>query len=94
MSNTTDITEGRARHRDRKLVTIYVNTLPHEVEHGRISFEQVVKLAFPTAPYGENTGYSMMYEFGRSDKDGTLVAGQSVKVKHRMRFDVTATDRS
>ena len=94
MSNTTHVPDGRARHRDRKLLTIYINTRPHEVERGRISFEQVVELAYPTAPYGDNTGYSVMYELGRSDKDGTLVAGESVKVKHCMRFDVTATDRS
>jgi len=94
MADTTDIPDERTRPQGRKLVTIYVNTRPHEVERGRISFEQVVELAYPTAPYGDNTGYSVMYELGRSDKDGTLVAGESVKVKHCMRFDVTATDRS
>ncbi len=94
MADTTDIPDERTRPQRRKLVTIYVNTRPHEVERGHISFEQVVELAYPTAPYGDNTGYSVMYELGRSDKDGTLVAGESVKVKHCMRFDVTATDRS
>ncbi len=94
MSNATEIPEERTRPRDRKLVTIYINTRPHEVERGRISFEQVVELAYPTAPYGDNTGYSVMYELGRGDKEGTLIAGQSVNVKHGMRFDVTATDRS
>ncbi len=94
MSNATETSEHRTRRRGPKLVTIYINTRPIEVERGDISFDEVVKLAYPTAPYGDNTGYSVMYEFGRRGKEGTLVAGQSVKVKHCMRFDVTATDRS
>lgn len=94
MSNATNIPEEGARPRGRKLETIYINTRPHEVESGLITFEQVVELAYPTAPYGDNTGYSVMYEYGRGDKEGTLVAGQSVKIKQGMRFDVTATDRS
>ena len=61
---------------------------------GEISFEEVVKLAYPTAPYGDNTGYSVMYEYGRGGREGTLIAGESVEVKEYMRFDVTATDRS
>ena len=38
--------------------------------------------------------YSVMYQRGHGNKSGSLVAGQSVKVKEGMRFDVTATDRS
>ncbi len=94
MSDTTETPGRRTRDRDRRHLTIYINTRPHEVERGRITFEQVVELAYPQAPYGNNTGYSVMYEFGRGGRDGTLIAGQSVKVKHCMRFDVTATDRS
>jgi len=92
--STANLQDEQTRPRGPKLGTIYINTRPHEVERGRFSFEEVIELAYPTAPYGDNTGYSVMYELGRGDKDGTLVAGQSVKVKHCMRFDVTATDRS
>ena len=77
-----------------KKATIYINTRPFEVDRGEISFEEVVKLAYPTAPYGDNTGYSVMYEYGRGGQDGTLIATESVEVKKHMRFDVTATDRS
>lgn len=94
MPNSTETSGKRTNARQPKLVTIYVNTRPHEVERGDISFKGVVELAYPSAPYGDNTGYSVMYELGRGDKEGTLVAGQSVKIKHCMRFDVTATDRS
>ena len=77
-----------------KTVTIYINTQPYEVDAGEIFFEEVVKLAYPTAPYGDNTGYSVMYEYSRGGQGGTLIAGKSVEVKQHMRFDVTATDRS
>lgn len=94
MSEITDTKEHRDKHEGLKQVTIYVNTRPYEVERGEISFEEVVKIAYPTPPYGEYTDYSVMYEFGRGGQEGTLIAGQSVKVKRFMRFDVTATDRS
>ena len=94
MSQTTATKDQPGGRRDLKLVTIYVNTQPYDVSEGAIFFEEIVKLAYPAAPYGENTGYSVMYEYGRGGKEGTLIAGQSVKVKQFMRFDVTATDRS
>ena len=77
-----------------KTVTIYINTQPHDIDRGAVSFEEVVKLAYPTAPYGDNTGYSVMYEYSRGGQGGTLIAGKTVEVKQHMRFDVTATDRS
>lgn len=81
--------------KDPKTVTIYVNTHPHEWDRkDDISFEEVVALAFPNIPIGGNFAFAVMYERGRGPADGTLVSGQSVKVKDGMRFDVTATDRS
>ncbi len=94
MSNLADKIQDQGDGNRRKLVTIYVNTRPHEVVKDEISFDEVVKLAYPSTPPGGNIAYSVMYERGHGGKEGTLVAGQSVKLKDRMRFDVTATDRS
>jgi hypothetical protein len=81
--------------KDPKTVTIFINTRPYEVEKkDLVSFEEVVALAYPDTPPGGNVGYSVLYESGHGGADGTLVAGESVKVKEGMRFDVTATDRS
>lgn len=77
-----------------KTVTIYVNTRPHEVAKDEISFEDLVKLAYPTTPPGTNIGYTITYQRGHGNKDGDLVAGQRVKAKDGMVFDVTATDLS
>ena len=80
--------------KDPKQVTIFVNTTPHRVAKDEISFEEVVKLAFPTTPPGSNVGFTVLYQRGHGNKDGTLVPGQVVKVKDGMIFDVTPTDLS
>lgn len=77
-----------------KPVTIFVNTTPHMVAKAEISYEEVVKLAHPDEPTGTNPGYTVLYQRGHGNKDGELVAGQSVKVKDRMSFDVTPTNLS
>ena len=79
---------------DSKTVDIFVNTKPHTVPKGEISFETVTKLAYPTTPPGVNVGYTVTWQRGHGSKDGTLVDGQSVRVKDGMIFDVTATDLS
>ena len=80
--------------RGPKSVTIYVNTAAHVVDKGDISFDEVVKLAYPVPPPGPNVGFTVLYQRGHGSKDGTLVAGQSVEVKDGMIFDVTPTDKS
>jgi hypothetical protein len=80
---------------NRKTVTIVVNTRKHEVpKNHMISFEEVVTLAYPEPPTGQNVGFTVLYQRGQGNKDGTLVAGQTVKVKDGMIFDVTPTDLS
>lgn len=78
----------------RHLVTIYVNTVPYLVEKGKISFEEVVKLAYPTPPSGQNVGFTVLYQRGEGGREGSLVVGQSVEVRDGMIFDVTPTDLS
>jgi hypothetical protein len=76
-------------------VTIIVNAREKKWTEKGISFEQVVKLAFPTSPPGENIVYTVTYRNGEGHKpEGTLTEGESVKVKDGMIFNVTATDKS
>ncbi len=82
--------------KDPKTVTIIVNTREKTVDKNEeISFEEIVSLAYdgnpPTGPYLE---FTVMYRRGEGNKDGSLVAGQTVKVKEGMVFSVSATDRS
>ncbi|MEX2374688.1 MAG: multiubiquitin domain-containing protein [Dehalococcoidia bacterium] len=79
-----------------KEVTLVVNTKPHSWTHREISYAQVVQLAYPAADFSdERITYTVKYRRGMGNKpQGSLVAGTSVKVKDRMTFDVTKTDRS
>lgn len=75
-------------------VTIIVNGQPKEVAKERISFEELIVLAFG-APGGSNTIYTITYRRGAPpSQEGILVAGQSVQVKKEMIFNVTPTDKS
>jgi hypothetical protein len=61
----------------------------------RLSFEEVVKLAYPVPPTGTCIEFTVTYRDGPpKNPKGTLTAGHSVKIKNKMKFDVTATDRS
>ena len=83
----------RAKH--DKVEWIIVNGRRKEVDLRRISFEEVVALAFSTPPTGAGVQFTVQYTRGPEHKpSGTLVEGQSVKVKNGMEFDVTPTNRS
>ena len=83
-------------HGNDKQVTVIVNAQPHTVTAKELSFSDVVNLAYDNSPpQGENWVFTVTYRKGHSDKpEGTLVEGQSVKVKDGMVFNVTATDKS
>lgn len=78
----------------RKFIII-VNGQKKTVTTRTVTFDEIVKLAFPTPPPGANILYTVSYEDGpRVNPQGSLKEGQSVKVKNGMIFNVSATDRS
>ena len=79
----------------QKAVTIYVNGEPHEETETRLSFEAVVKIAYPVPPSGACIEFTVTYRNGApANPKGSLTAHHSVKIQNRMVFDVTPTDRS
>ena len=59
-----------------------------------ISYSQIVDLAFPP-PHTATEIFTVQYSRGpKENPEGTLVLGQTVKVKSGMVFDVSRTDRS
>jgi hypothetical protein len=75
--------------------TIIINARPYEVQAKEISFEEVVSLAYNNAPpSGQYVTITVTYSRGENGKEGSMLPGDSVKVKHKMVFDVSATDRS
>lgn len=78
-----------------KTFEIIVNGEQYFIVQKREDFDDVVKLAFPTPPPGTAILYTVAYRKGpRVNQKGTMVEGQSVKLKDGMIFDVTATDKS
>jgi hypothetical protein len=75
--------------------TIVVNATRAVVHDAEVTYEQVVKIAFPEP--GPGVTYSVAYRSADGPHGGTgvLVAGESVKVKKDGTiFDVDATTRS
>jgi len=79
--------------KDHKPVTIIVNGREKEWTEKRITFKQVVTLAFGTYEENELIVYTVTYKY-KSHKEGTMVAGDEVKVHEGMIFNVTRTDKS
>lgn len=78
-----------------KAFTIVVNGREKPVTQRDLSFHDVVALAFDNPANTGNTIYTITYRRGEGSKpEGTLVEGESVKVKDGMIFNVTATDKS
>ena len=75
--------------------TIIVNGRPKVVHDHELSFDEVVALAFETPPTGENVVFTVTYSHAAGPKHaGTLVDGETVKIKDGAIFNVTATDKS
>ena len=73
---------------------LIVNGTPEKWDEDTISFDEIVRLGFPSDP-NPNTIYTVTYKHGpKENSEGGLVQGQSVKVKSGMRFYVSATGQS
>lgn len=83
--------EHTQHHSDPATFHIVVNARPAAVESTRITYQEIVQLAFP----GEagDILYSVVYT-GPKHADGMLAPGQSVALENGMKFDVTANNRS
>ncbi len=81
-------------HHDRQETQIIVNGRPRKVEGHIVSYEQVVKIAFPDDPPNPDRIYTVAYKHGAKKHEGTLVEGQSVEVKNGTKFDVGKSNKS
>lgn len=72
---------------------LIINGRPTRWENKRISFSEVVSLAFPP-PHKDTEFFTVQYSRGPENSQGTLIDGQDVEVKSGMVFDVTRTDKS
>lgn len=70
-------------------IDIVINGTPRTVHERKLSYEQVVGLAYDgNPPTGPNTMVVVTFSRGESSQKGTLVAGQEVPVHAGMVFNV------
>jgi len=75
--------------------TIIVNGREHKTTTDVVTFAEIVRLAFPNPPTGDNVALTVTYRNGASDKrEGTLIEGDTVQIRNGTIFNVTATTRS
>jgi Multiubiquitin len=74
---------------------IIVNAREKTWMERKISFDEVVILAFGEISPNPNVVYTVTYKKGNGNKpEGTMDKGEEVKVKNGMIFNVTQTDKS
>lgn len=93
MSSTQE--RKHEEQKNDKDFNIIVNGRPKVVSQRELTFTEVVSLAFGNTPAGPNVVFTVTYRRGEGNKpEGTMVEGESVKIKEGMVFNVTATDKS
>lgn len=90
------VTQEQEKAGGKKMVVIIVNGRPKEVYEKELSFEEIVNLAFDNnPPTGDNIVITVTFTKGPgAKKEGSLLPGDTVKIRDRMVFNVSATDKS
>ncbi len=76
-----------------KTYSIIVNGRPREVDNHRLTYLQVIQLAFPGEQPSEGVVFTVTYS-NLHGKGGSLVEGQDVHIKDGTVFNVAKTDKS
>ncbi len=88
------LTEDEHFHSVREF-HIVVNTRRKEVTTPKLSFNDLLRLAFDPIPTGPNIHFTITYRHGpRQNPVGEMEQGQRVRIKNGMVFVVEYTDRS
>lgn len=81
--------------KNKHKITIYINGEEKIVEKDKISYEEVIELAFGHYEDSETVNYTVIYFKGNNNKpNGFLLKGQVVMVKKGMRINVSRTNKS
>lgn len=80
---------------EKKEVDIVVNGRQRTVSKNKLTFLEVVALAFDPIPSGPNLIFTVTYWNGpRANPEGTMLEDSKVKLQDGMVFNVTSTDKS
>jgi Multiubiquitin len=90
-----NLQEEKNQQAEKETVHINVNSRPKVVNQEVLTFEQIAALAFPTPDGIQNPIYTVTFKNAdQKPSAGTLVAGESVKIKNGTIFNVTRTGQS
>ena len=88
-------TETEDANPDRRALEIVINGEQHVVQRRRLTFEDIVRLAFEDAIFNADIVYTVTYKRGpKQNREGSLVAGEAVLVDNGMIFNAKRTDKS
>lgn len=83
------------KSKNKHEINIFVNGEEKIVKKDKISYEEVIELAFEHYENNESINYTIVYFKGNSNKpNGFVLKGQVVMVKKGMRINVTRTNKS
>jgi multiubiquitin len=91
---TGDNQQQEQEAEQHKTIRIIVNGEPKTVTSQVVSYTEAVNLAYPTPP-APNTTFTVTFRNAVEPREGSLVEGQSVKVREEGTiFNVRATGKS
>lgn len=90
-SNNSKMPDAPGQNKESLII---VNGTPEQWTGKKVTFEEIVKLAYPDATFESAKGYSVVYKKAENGKEGSMVVGDSINVKPEMEFDVYPTNRS
>jgi len=95
MDNNARDTENNNNSKKDEVKRIIVNGREKTWEGKKISYEDIVILAFESFDQSENISYTVTFS-RRADKEehGSMIKGDSIPVKEGMIFNVTKSNRS
>lgn len=89
-----DIKEDDHFYSEKDFIII-VNAQKKVATKRELTFAEVVALAFHPVPVGPSVMFTIVYRNGpHANPEGTLLEGNSLKIKNGMVFNVTRTDKS
>jgi len=72
---------------------VFINAESFEVKEKELTFRQLCLLAFPDGQFGDNVAWTVTYSDPHGP-EGSMVDGDSIKVKKGMVFNVGRSDKS
>lgn len=75
-------------------VLIYVNTREKTVDEKDLSYDEVLRLAYPGGPFTEEWIYTVTFSYAHGGGGEMATGGEPVKVKKEMSFVVGQSNRS